>query len=126
MAQDDGGQLGQVHVTPATQAQQDVRTKPPSGLDARPRRTEGGLRLTACKDFEVEAAAFQRSADPIHQPSLRQHRIRDDQKAFRMQSGGNLPELVRGVAAEQQLAGGMKDPGFAHGLSPVRESIPGG
>ena len=89
------------------------------------------FRLAAGEDLDGDAGLAQRPVDRTHQTGLQQNRIGDDEGAAGAETTGDLAEASGGVAAEDQLAGGMESPGGAHdGLrvsltSPTRKQGPG-
>src|SRR5439155_21793035 len=54
-------------------------------------------------------------ADRLGQPRPEQDRVGDDEGAADAEADGDVAELGRGVAAENQSPGGMEGPGGAHG-----------
>src|SRR5262249_20144104 len=105
--------LRQVHVAAAAEAENDVRPEVLSHPDACLRDSNGGFRLATIKHFDMDIARLDRLPHSIDHARLDQHGIAHDQQPFPSQSAGNLAELLAGVAAEQELAGGVKGPGLA-------------
>ncbi len=82
MGKDRGGNLRQVHVAAAAQAEKDVRPELSRHLDTGIGRPERRLRLAAGEDLQGEVGPLERFADARHQAGLGQHGVRGDQDAL--------------------------------------------
>src|SRR5262245_17494871 len=114
MSKNGGGDLGEVHVAAAAQADDRVRTKLVRCFNARFRGLQGRLRLAAGKDLDDDLAFRQGSAHALGHAGLHQVTIRNEEDALGSKSIRNSAQLADRVAAEDDLAGGVERPGFAH------------
>ena len=119
VGQDDGGDLGQVHVAAAAEAEDGVGPK----LRGRPRwrrrrRACDGSGSPPEKTSTATPASLSGACTRLDEAGLDEDRIGDEQDAASAETAGDVAELAGGIAAEEQLAGGVEGPGGAHGELP--------
>ena len=115
--QHDGGDLGQVHVAAAAEADDGVGPK----RRGRQRCASAAARSDGSgsppeKTSTATPASLSGGMHRLDEAGLEQDRIGDDQAALDVALHGDFAELANRVAAEQQLAGGVKGPGGAHAM----------
>ena len=66
------------------------------------------------KTSTATPASLSGRVDRLDQAGLEQHRVGDDEGPADAEAAGDLAEAGRGVAAEDQLPGGVEGPGGAH------------
>ncbi len=115
MGEADGGDLGQVHVAAAAQADEGVGPVVAGGGDALVGRLQRRLGLAAGEDLDGDAGLAERGVDRLEEPGLEDQRVGDDQGALDALAHGQVAELAGGAAAEQQVRRGVERPGGAHG-----------
>lgn len=114
VGQDHGGDLGQVHVAAAAQAQKRIGLHPAGRDDARLGGSERRFRLAPVEQVHGYPRGSQRFADALDQPSLDQKRVGDDENTAGLEAAGDVAELSDRVATEDSRAGRVERPGFAH------------
>src|SRR6185369_5078820 len=111
VAEDDGDDLGQVHVATAAKRDQHVwlvfACRFQTGLGDTKRR----LRLAASKDIRRNAAGRERFLETLHQSCFDQYCVGDNQGLFRLEPLGEVTVLPDGVAADEKLGGRVEGPG---------------
>src|SRR6266540_2582626 len=84
----------------------------------RPSTASGRNCLAAVECLHRHVCLGQRGTDAVSDAGLDKDAVGDEQHAAGTEAAGDFAELAGGVAAEQQLAGGMEGPGGAHGAAP--------
>ncbi len=118
MRQDDGGDLGEVHVAAAAESEHGVGPKFAAARDRRRGGAHGRLRFAAGEHLDHDARFAERNVDRFDESGLDKNGVGDEQDAADSEPAGDVAELLGGVPAENQLAGGVERPGGAHEVPP--------
>ncbi len=115
VTEDGGHDLGQVHVAAAAEADHDVGMKHPRAFQASFGNAKRRLGFASGKRLRVDAARRQRFTQPLDDACLDEVGVADDERPLGPHSLGDVAKLQHRVTAEEQLTGGVKGPGGAHG-----------
>ena len=114
--EDDGGDLGEVHVAAAAEADDGVGPEVArrGRWHAAAARSDGSGSPPE-KTSTATPASLSGAWTGSTRPALTQDRVGDDEGPAGAEAAGDVAELRGGVAAEDELAGGVEGPGGAHG-----------
>ena len=119
MGQEHGGDLGQVHVAAAAEAENRVRPEGPARGRAFRGQFSDGSGSPPAKTSTATPPRASGATTVSTTPTCSQDRIGDDEDAARRQAADDVAELRRGVPAEDERSGGVKRPGGTHEDSPL-------
>jgi hypothetical protein len=100
VGENDGGDLGEVHVAAAAESEHGVGAKLAAQRDRLLGGARGRLRLAAGKYFDDDAGLTERHMHGFDDAGLDEHRVGDEEDAAGAETAGDLTELSGSLSAE--------------------------